>query len=79
MGHVQDNAEEAVRRVIARLHDGAYRYELDNGAVIQVAVRVDQAGADRGDRFHRHLAQLPGNFNAPRRWPWRRCCTCCAR
>src|SRR5205814_4170846 len=42
MGHVQDNAEESVRRVIARLHSGEYRYELDSGAVIRVAVRVDQ-------------------------------------
>src|ERR1039458_9646544 len=42
MGHVQDNAEEAVRRVIARLRDGECAYELDNGAVINVAVRVDQ-------------------------------------
>ncbi len=31
MRHVQDNAEEAVRRVIAGLDDGQYRYEMDNG------------------------------------------------
>jgi 5-oxoprolinase (ATP-hydrolysing) len=43
MGHVQDNAEEAVRRVISALKDGAYTLQLDNGAQIQVAVRVDQA------------------------------------
>ncbi|MCH3841349.1 hydantoinase B/oxoprolinase family protein, partial [Campylobacter jejuni] len=41
MGHVQDNAEEAVRRVISVLKDGSYEYPLDNGAVIRVAVRVD--------------------------------------
>src|SRR5712672_4496857 len=41
MGHVQDNAEESVRRVITRLKDGAYTLPLDNGAQIQVAIRVD--------------------------------------
>jgi 5-oxoprolinase (ATP-hydrolysing) len=65
MGHVQDNAEEAVRRVLARLRDGSYRYELDNGAVIQVAVRVDQAARTAEIDFTGTSAQLPGNFNAP--------------
>ena len=32
MGHVLDYAEEAVRRLIGRLKDGAFRYEMDNGA-----------------------------------------------
>jgi 5-oxoprolinase (ATP-hydrolysing) len=65
MGHVQDNAEEAVRRVLGRLRDGAYRYELDSGAVIQVAVRVDQAARTAEIDFTGTSAQLPGNFNAP--------------
>jgi len=41
MQHVQDNAEECVRRAITALHDGEYRYELDSGSVIKVAVRVN--------------------------------------
>ena len=41
MAHVQENAAESVRRVITALHDGQYAYELDNGAKIRVAVRVD--------------------------------------
>jgi len=65
MGHVQDNAEEAVRRVIARLHDGECAYELDNGAVIKVAVRVDQQARTARIDFTGTSAQLPGNFNAP--------------
>jgi 5-oxoprolinase (ATP-hydrolysing) len=65
MGHVQDNAEEAVRRVIARLHDGECAYELDNGAVIKVAVRVDQRARTAEIDFTGTSAQLPGNFNAP--------------
>jgi 5-oxoprolinase (ATP-hydrolysing) len=65
MGHVQDNAEEAVRRVLARLHDGECAYELDNGAVIKVAVRVDQQARTARIDFTGTSAQLPGNFNAP--------------
>ncbi|HEY8046319.1 MAG TPA: hydantoinase B/oxoprolinase family protein [Streptosporangiaceae bacterium] len=65
MGHVQDNAEEAVRRVIARLGDGECAYEMDNGAVIRVAVRVDQRARTAEIDFTGTSAQLPGNFNAP--------------
>ncbi len=65
MGHVQDNAEEAVRRVLTTLSDGEYAYELDSGAVIQVAVRVDRAARAAEVDFTGTSAQLPGNFNAP--------------
>src|SRR3984957_8952625 len=41
MQHVQDNAEESVRRVITSLKDGEFSLPMDNGARIQVAVRVD--------------------------------------
>ncbi|HEV3431060.1 MAG TPA: hydantoinase B/oxoprolinase family protein [Paraburkholderia sp.] len=66
MQHVQDNAEEAVRRVIDALKDGAYRYELDNGAVIEVAIRVDAAARSAAIDFSGTSAQLPNNFNAPK-------------
>jgi 5-oxoprolinase (ATP-hydrolysing) len=65
MGHVQDNAEEAVRRVIAVLKDGAYSYDLDNGARIEVAIRVDAANRSAEIDFTGTSAQLPNNFNAP--------------
>jgi len=65
MGHVQDNAEEAVRRVIAVLKDGAYHYELDNGARIEVAIRVDAASRSAEIDFSGTSGQLPNNFNAP--------------
>jgi 5-oxoprolinase (ATP-hydrolysing) len=65
MGHVQDNAEEAVRRVIAVLKDGQYSYELDNGARIEVAIRVDAANRSAEIDFTGTSAQLPNNFNAP--------------
>ena len=65
MGHVQDNAEEAVRRVITTLKDGSYTLELDNGARIQVAIRVDVARRSATIDFTGTSAQLPNNFNAP--------------
>jgi len=65
MGHVQDNAEEAVRRVITVLSDGSYEYPLDNGAVIRVAVRVDRAARRAVVDFTGTSAQLDNNFNAP--------------
>ena len=65
MGHVQDNAEEAVRRVITALNDGEYVYPLDNGAMIQVAVRMDRAARTAEVDFTGTSPQLPSNFNAP--------------
>jgi 5-oxoprolinase (ATP-hydrolysing) len=65
MGHVQDNAEESVRRVISVLQDGCYAYELDNGAVINVTIRVDRARRTAEVDFTGTSAQLPDNFNAP--------------
>jgi 5-oxoprolinase (ATP-hydrolysing) len=65
MGYVRQNAEEAVRRVIPALHGGSYAYELDNGAVIKVAVRVDEHARSAEIDFTGTSAQLPDNFNAP--------------
>ncbi|MGW3360262.1 hydantoinase B/oxoprolinase family protein [Streptomyces bungoensis] len=65
MRHVQDNAEEAVRRVIDVLDDGEYAYETDSGAVIRVRVRVDRAERRATVDFTGTSAQLATNFNAP--------------
>src|SRR3546814_17214751 len=65
MNHVQDNAEEAVRRVIGVLNDGEFKYELDNGAIIQVAVRVNAAERSAVIDFSGTSRQLTNNFNAP--------------
>ena len=65
MGHVQDNAEEAVRRVISALKDGSFHYQLDNGAHIDVAIRVDAAARSAEIDFTGTSGQLPNNFNAP--------------
>jgi len=65
MQHVQDNAEESVRRAILALRDGSYVLELDNGARIQVAVRVHAAERAATIDFAGTSAQQPNNFNAP--------------
>jgi 5-oxoprolinase (ATP-hydrolysing) len=75
MNHVQDNAEESVRRVIDRLaadlrNDGvaanAFELPLDNGAVIRVAVTLDARRRAARIDFTGTSAQLESNFNAPR-------------
>ncbi len=65
MRHVQDNAEESVRRVITHLQDGAFTLPLDNGAQIQVAVRVDAANRSAEIDFTGTSPQQTNNFNAP--------------
>ena len=65
MGHVQDNAEESVRRVITKLRDGQFTLVLDNGAQIQVAIRVDPVQRSAQIDFTGTSAQLSNNFNAP--------------
>src|SRR5207248_1806425 len=65
MGHVQDNAEESVRRVIGVLKDGEFDLPMDNGAHLKVRIKI---GADRRSAtldFTGTSAQLPNNFNAP--------------
>ena len=66
MRHVQDNAEESVRRVITALKDGRFELALDNGAVIRVQVAVDAAQREATIDFSGTSAQLPNNFNAPK-------------
>ena len=65
MGHVQDNAEESVRRVIGALKDGGFELPLDNGAVIRVKIGVDRDTRSATIDFTGTSAQLPNNFNAP--------------
>jgi 5-oxoprolinase (ATP-hydrolysing) len=65
MKHVQDNAEEAVRRVIDTLEDGEFAYEADSGAVIRVRVSADRETRSATVDFTGTSAQLTTNFNAP--------------
>ena len=65
MRHVQDNAEESVRRVITRLKDGQFTLPLDNGAQISVAVKVDAQSRSATIDFTGTSPQQTNNFNAP--------------
>ena len=66
MKHVQDNAEESVRRVITALKNGQFTLALDNGAQIAVKVTVDAKARSATIDFSGTSAQLPNNFNAPK-------------
>jgi len=66
MTHVQNNAEESVRRVIGAMKDGAFTLTLDNGAQIAVRVSVQPAIREATIDFTGTSAQLPNNFNAPK-------------
>jgi 5-oxoprolinase (ATP-hydrolysing) len=65
MKHVQDNAEESVRRVITKLKDGSFTLPLDNGARIEVAIRVDASSRSAEIDFTGTSPQQVNNFNAP--------------
>jgi 5-oxoprolinase (ATP-hydrolysing) len=65
MGHVQDNAAESVRRVIDRLHDSAFTYEMDQGTRIQVKISVDRKQRKATVDFTGTSPQQGDNFNAP--------------
>src|SRR6202011_5633271 len=63
--HVQDNAAESVRRVIERLHDSEFRYEMDQGCVINVKITVDKRKREATVDFTGTSPEQPTNFNAP--------------
>jgi 5-oxoprolinase (ATP-hydrolysing) len=65
MGHVQDNADESVRRVIDRLADGEATSVSDQGAVIKVRISVDKVRREATVDFTGTSPQQPSNFNAP--------------
>jgi 5-oxoprolinase (ATP-hydrolysing) len=65
MGHVQDNAEESVRRLLSRLEDGAFRVEMDQGTWVDVKIAVDRANRRARVDFSDTSREQPNNFNAP--------------
>jgi 5-oxoprolinase (ATP-hydrolysing) len=65
MRHVLANAEESVRRLLDRLHDGEFDYEMDNGAHVRATIRIDKAARSATLDFTGTSEQLPDNFNAP--------------
>ena len=65
MGHVQDNAEENVRRVIDVLTDSRFTYRLDSGAQISVAIGINKKARTATVDFTGTSDQQEGNYNAP--------------
>ena len=65
MRHVQDNAEESVRRVLGVLKDGEFALPMDCGATLKVTVRIGPGRRSARIDFTGTSAQMPNNFNAP--------------
>ncbi|MEM7196585.1 MAG: hydantoinase B/oxoprolinase family protein [Pseudomonadota bacterium] len=65
MRHVQDNAEESVRRVLGVLDDGEFTYAMDDGYQVSVKITVDKENRKAVIDFTGTSDQHPGNFNAP--------------
>ncbi len=65
MRHVQDNAEESVRRVLDVLKEGAFAYEMDGGATVRVAISIDRPNRRARVDFTGTSEQQDSNFNAP--------------
>jgi 5-oxoprolinase (ATP-hydrolysing) len=65
MNHVLANAEESVRRLLDRLDDGQFDYEMDNGAHVRVKITIHKEARSATFDFTGTSDQLPDNFNAP--------------
>jgi 5-oxoprolinase (ATP-hydrolysing) len=65
MTHVQDNAEEHVRRVITRLRDARFELPLDDGSRICVDVKVNRETRSAVIDFTGTSPALASNLNAP--------------
>ena len=65
LGHIMDNAEAAVRKVIDRLCDGHFKTQLDDGSPLEVRISIDHTKREALIDFTGTGAQSKGNFNAP--------------
>jgi len=65
MKHVQDNAEESVRRVIDVLKDSEFQYAFDDGSLIKVKIAVNKEDREATIDFTGTSGQNPANYNAP--------------
>jgi 5-oxoprolinase (ATP-hydrolysing) len=65
MTHVQNNAEESVRRAISAFQTGAFEVQMDSGAVVKVKITIDAEARSAEVDFAGTSDQLATNFNAP--------------
>jgi len=64
MSHVQDNAEESVRRVLDVLSDSSFTYKMDDGHQVTVSISVNKVNRTATIDFTGTSGQHPGNYNA---------------
>ena len=65
MQHVQDNAEESVRRILDVISDSSFTYKMDDGYQVSVTISVDKKKRSATIDFTGTSDQHPSNFNAP--------------
>ncbi|HUW80818.1 MAG TPA: hydantoinase B/oxoprolinase family protein [Acidocella sp.] len=65
MRHVMDNAEAAIRQVIATLQNATFSYTMDNGAPLKIKITIDQSTSSATIDFTGTGPAQPNNFNAP--------------
>ena len=65
MSHVQDNAEESVRRVLTTLQDGNFCYKMDDGNQVCASIKIDKVNRKAIIDFTGTSPQHPSNYNAP--------------
>ena len=74
MKHVQDNAQEQVRRVIDVMRDGGFELPMDDGSLIRGAHHLRQgAAARRPSTSPAPAPSVPTTSTPRRRWPAPRC------
>lgn len=64
-GHVQNNAEEAVRRAIDSLEEGSFSAPTDDGSEVCVSISIDRETRSATIDFTGTSKQRPSNYNAP--------------
>jgi 5-oxoprolinase (ATP-hydrolysing) len=63
--HMFNNAEQCVRNLVHKLHNGHFSYRLDNGCKITVAIQVDKCHKNITIDFTGTSGVQNNNFNAP--------------
>jgi 5-oxoprolinase (ATP-hydrolysing) len=65
MQHVQDNAEESVRRALENLEDSEFTYKMDDGHQVSVSIKIHHESRSATIDFTGTSVEHPGNYNAP--------------
>jgi 5-oxoprolinase (ATP-hydrolysing) len=63
--YIQENAESCVRNIIKKLQSGYFKYEMDNGNIVAVKIKIDKKAQTVIIDFTDSSRQQLNNFNAP--------------